>query len=153
MTIILASLIGVFAGLRSLTAPAAVSWAAYLGWLKLDGLLALFGHTVSVVVFTVLAVAELVADKLPKTPARTAPLGLGARIVTGAMSGAAVAVAGHQAAILGAVLGAVGGVVGALGGYQARTRSVKALGIRDLVVALVEDAVAIAGSLLVVSHL
>ena len=29
--------IGVVAGLRSLTAPAAVSWGAYLGWLNLQG--------------------------------------------------------------------------------------------------------------------
>src|SRR5689334_15139520 len=119
VTILLAFVIGVLAGLRSLTAPAAVSWAAYLGWLKLDGVLGLFGHVASVAVFTVLAVAELVADKLPKTPARTAPLGLGARIVTGALSGAAVAAAGSQSAVLGAVLGAVGGVAGAFGGYQA----------------------------------
>jgi uncharacterized membrane protein len=148
----LAFLMGVFAGLRSLTAPAVVSWATYLGWLKLDGPLAPFGHVASVAIFTVLAIAELVADKLPKTPARTAPLGLGARIVTGAISGAAVVVAGNQAAALGAVLGAVGGVVGAFAGYQARVRLVKALGTRDLFVALLEDAIAIAGSILVVSH-
>jgi len=152
VTILLAFLIGVFAGLRSLTAPAVVSWATYLGWLKLDGPPALFGHVASVAIFTVLAIAELVADKLPKTPARTAPLGLGARIVTGAISGAAVAVAGNPAAALGAVVGAVGGVVGAFAGYQARVRLVKALGTRDLFVALLEDAIAIAGSILVVSH-
>jgi uncharacterized membrane protein len=152
VTNMLALLIGVLAGLRSLTAPAAVAWATYLGWLKIDGPLELFGHTASVAVFTVLAVAELVADKLPKTPARTAPLGLGARLVTGALSGAAVAVAGGHTAILGAVLGAAGGIVGAFGGYQARTRLVKALGTRDIVVALVEDAIAIAGSMLVVSR-
>jgi uncharacterized membrane protein len=152
VTILLAFLIGVFAGLRSLTAPAVVSWATYLGWLKLDGPLAQFGHVASVAIFTVLAIAELVTDKLPKTPARTAPLGLGARIVTGAISGVAVAVAGNQAAALGAVLGAVGGVVGAFAGYQARVRLVKALGTRDLFVALLEDAIAIAGSMLVVSH-
>ncbi|MEX2296933.1 MAG: hypothetical protein WD715_05935 [Dongiaceae bacterium] len=29
-------LIGLIAGLRTMTAPAAVSWAAYLGWLPLD---------------------------------------------------------------------------------------------------------------------
>ena len=32
---LLALLIGVVAGLRTMTAPAAVSWAAYLGWLPL----------------------------------------------------------------------------------------------------------------------
>jgi uncharacterized membrane protein len=152
VAIFLAFLIGVFAGLRSLTAPAVVSWATYLGWLKLDGPLALFGHVASVAIFTVLAIAELVADKLPKTPARTAPLGLDARIVTGAISGAAVAVTGNQAAALGAALGAVGGVVGAFAGYQARVRLVKTLGTRDLFVALLEDAIAIVGCMLVVSH-
>ncbi len=34
---VLALLIGVIAGLRALTAPAAVSWAAWLGWLPLQG--------------------------------------------------------------------------------------------------------------------
>jgi uncharacterized membrane protein len=152
VTVLLAFLIGVFAGLRSLTAAAVVSWATYFGWLKNDRPLALFGHVASVAIFTVLAITELVTDKLPKTPARTAPLGLGARVVTGAISGAAVVVAGKQAAALGAVLGAVGGVVGAFAGYQARVRLVKALGTRDLFVALLEDAIAIAGSILVVSH-
>ena len=35
MIYLLALLIGVVAGLRAMTAPAAVSWAAYLGWLPL----------------------------------------------------------------------------------------------------------------------
>ena len=34
---VLAFLIGVVAGLRAMTAPAAVSWAARLGWLNLQG--------------------------------------------------------------------------------------------------------------------
>jgi uncharacterized membrane protein len=29
--------IGIIAGLRSLTAPTVVSWAAHLGWLNLSG--------------------------------------------------------------------------------------------------------------------
>jgi uncharacterized membrane protein len=57
---------------------------------------------------------------------------------------------GGQGAFLGAVLGAVGGVVGCFGGYKTRTGLVKALGTRDIYVALVEDLVAIAGSLWVV---
>jgi uncharacterized membrane protein len=104
------------------------------------------------VVFTLLATVELVADKLPKTPPRTELLGLGARILTGAVSGAAVVAAGGQPAVLGALLGAAGGIAGAYGGFQARTRLVKALEIPDHVVAVLEDAVAVAGSLLVVYH-
>ena len=45
------------------------------------------------------------------------------------------------------MLGAIGGVVGCFGGYQARTRLVKALGMRDIYVALLEDLVAVGGCL------
>lgn len=152
MTILLTLLIGFFAGLRSLTAPAVTAWAVHLGWMKLQGALALMGSFPAVAIFTFLAVLELVADKLPKTPSRTAPIGLIARIITGGLTGACVAAAGGEGAFLGAVLGAVGGVVGCFGGYQARTRLVKALGTSDIYVALLEDLVAIAGSLWVVSR-
>jgi uncharacterized membrane protein len=142
--LLLAFLIGVFAGLRSLTAPAATAWAAHLGWL---------GSLPSAIVFTLLAMAELVSDKLPKTPSRTAPLGLCARIVTGGLCGAALCIAGTQQNwLVGAIAGAVGGIVGCFGGYQLRTRLVKALGTPDYVVALVEDLVAIGGSFWVASR-
>jgi uncharacterized membrane protein len=152
MTLLFAFLIGVFGGLRSMTAPAATAWAVHLGWLKLERPLALIGSTASIIVFTLAALAELVVDKLPGTPSRTAPLGLIARIVFGGLCGACVAVAGSETAVLGALAGALGGIVGCFGGYQARTRVVKALGVRDLYVALAEDALAIAGSLWAVSR-
>lgn len=152
MTILLAFLIGFFAGLRSLTAPAATGWAVHLGWMKLRGQLALIGSIPAVAIFTLLAVVEMVADKMPNTPSRTAPPGLIARIVMGGLTGACVAAAGGQGALLGSVIGVVGGVVGCFGGYKARTRLVKALGTPDIYVALLEDLVAIAGSLWVVSR-
>ena len=152
MTLLFAFLIGLFAGLRSLTAPATTAWAAHLGWLRLERPLSLIGSLPSVVIFTLLAIAELVADKLPKTPSRTAPPGLIARIVMGGLSGACVAAGGGQGVLPGAALGAVGGVAGCFGGYQARTRLVKALSVPDLYVALFEDVVAIAGCLWVVSR-
>jgi uncharacterized membrane protein len=111
------------------------------------------GSLVSVIIFTALAAAELVADKLPQTPSRTAPPGLIARIVTGGLAGACIAAGGGQGALAGAVLGAAGGIAGCFGGYQVRTRLVKALGAPDICIALLEDLVAIAGSLLVVSHI
>jgi len=106
----------------------------------------------AVVIFTLLAVVELVADRLPSTPSRLKPPGLIARIVLGGLSGAGVAVAGAQSIALGAVLGVAGGVAGAFGGYQARTRLVKALRVPDLVIACLEDALAIAGGLFIVSR-
>jgi uncharacterized membrane protein len=153
ITFFLAFVIGFFAGLRSLTAPATTAWAVYLGWLRLDRPLALIGSIPSVAILTLLAIVELVADKLPQTPSRTSPPGLIARIVMGGLTGACVAVGGAQGVLPGAVLGAVGGVVGCFGGYHARTGLVKALGTRDIYVALLEDLVAVTGCLWVVSRI
>jgi uncharacterized membrane protein len=151
--LILAFLIGVVAGLRSLTAPAVVAWAAHRDWINLHNTpLSFLGSAAAVVIFTLLAVAELVVDQLPSTPSRTKPPGLIARIILGGLSGAAVAAAGAQSIALGAVLGVAGGIAGAFAGYEVRTRLVKALKLPDLIIALAEDAVAIAGGLFIVSR-
>ena len=95
LALVLAFGIGVVAGLRSLTAPAVVAWAAHLGWINLHGsAFSFMGSIWPVGIFTILAVVELVADQLPTTPSRTAPIGLSARIVTGALTGACLGVAG-----------------------------------------------------------
>ena len=143
MLYLLAFLIGIVAGLRAMTAPAAVSWAARLGWLNLAGTpLAFFGAAVTPWLFTAAALGELVNDKLPKTGSRKAPPAFIARIVTGALSGAAVGAASH-ALVPGLILGAVGAVAGTLGGYEFRARLSRAAG-KDLPIALLEDAIAIA---------
>ena len=119
LPLLLAFAIGVVAGLRSMTAPAVVAWAARLGWLNLQGSpLAWIGSTVAVVVFTLGALAELVADQLPKTPARTKPIGLTARIVMGGLSGACLCAASGVHRPVRAVLGGIGGIVGAFAGYE-----------------------------------
>ena len=146
--------IGIIAGLRSMTAPAVVSWAARLGWLHLESTpLAFLGYAATPYIVSFLALGELVADKLPKTSSRKAAVPFGARIVAGALSGAAVAAGGGQSAFAGALAGALGGVAGTLGGYQLRTGLVRALKVPDLVVALLEDAVAVGGGLLLVSRI
>lgn len=152
MTLLLAFLIGFFAGLRSLTAPATTALAVYMGWLRLERPLSFIGSIPAVIILTLLAVMELVVDKLPKTPNRTAPLGLIARVVTGGATGACITAAVGQGVLLGGLLGAVGGVVGCFGGYYARQRIVKTLGVPDIYIALLEDVVAIAGCLWVVTH-
>ena len=142
--LLLAFGIGIVAGLRSLTAPAVVAWAAHLGWLHLAGSpLAFMGSKWTAAVFTLLALVELVADQLPGTPARTAAVGLSARIVTGALCGASLAVAGAASLWLGAVAGAIGAIAGAFGGYQARVGLVRALRVPDVAIAIPEDIVAI----------
>jgi uncharacterized membrane protein len=151
-TYVLAFLIGVIAGLRAMTAPAVVSWAARLGWLHVENTwLAFLGYAATPYILSVLAIGELIADKLPKTPSRKAPPGFIARIVTGGLSGAAIG-ATSASWVVGLVAGVLGAVAGTLGGYELRVRLVKATGGRDLPIALLEDAIAIGGGFLIVSR-
>jgi uncharacterized membrane protein len=145
--------IGFVAGLRSMTAPAAVSWAACVGWLDLQGSpLAFMGSTAAVVIFSILAVAEYVADKLPRTPNRTRPGPLMGRIVMGSLAGACISVSAGGLLVAGMVLGGIGGVIGAFLGYEVRRRLVHGPKFKDGIVALLEDAVAIGLALLIVSR-
>src|SRR5882757_6628394 len=119
--LLLCFLIGCVAGLRSMMAPAIVCAAAYLRWVHLDGTPLSWMNTMAALcIFTLFAIGELIVDKLPQTPARTAPVGLIARAITGALSGAALAVSGGRSLAAGALLGAAGGIAGAFAGYYIR---------------------------------
>jgi len=142
--LLLALVIGIVAGLRSLTAPALVSWAAHLGWLNLQGTpLAFMGSTAAVAIFTLLAIVELVGDVMPKTPARTTLVPLIARIVTGGLSGACLYAAGGQSLVMGVVLGVIGALIGTYGGYHIRKALVNGLKVKDIMIAIPEDFIAI----------
>jgi len=136
--------IGLVAGLRSLTAPAAVSWAAHLGWLNLHSSpLAFMGSTVAVAILSLLAIGELMADKMPKTPSRTSLVPLLARILMGGLCGASLCASANQSLLIGALLGGVGAVIGAFGGYEIRRRLVSKLNTKDIFIAIPEDLIAI----------
>ena len=150
--IVLAFLIGIVAGLRAMTAPAAVSWAARLGYLPLQGTpLAFLGYAATPYIFTLLAIGELINDKLPKTPSRKVPSQFIFRVISGAFSGAAIGAA-RQALVLGLATGAVGAVAGTLGGAAVRTKLAEIFG-KDLPAALLEDAVTIILAIVVVTRL
>jgi len=153
MSLTLALLIGLLTGFRCLTPGAAIAWATYLGWLRLPRSLAWMGTLTAAVIFSALALFELINDKRPTTPARTAPPGLVARVVLGAFGGTCVAAALGASVGVGLALGIVGALAGTFGGYQARAGLVKALGTPDLYIALLEDAVTISASFFLVSHL
>jgi uncharacterized membrane protein len=144
-----ALIIGLLAGLRAMTPLAAVSWGARLGHIPLGGSwLAFLGYTWTPWVLSALALAELVSDQLPSTPSRTVPVQFATRIIVGGACGAALGVPSGMT-LVGAVLGAIGGVAGTLLGAAARARLADAFG-RDLPAALIEDAVVIIGSILIV---
>jgi uncharacterized membrane protein len=153
LALLLALGIGVVAGLRSFTAPAVVAWAAHLGWINLHGsALSFMGSVWAVAIFTVLALVELIADQLPKTPARTAAVGLSARLATGALTGACLAIAGGAVLWVGAIAGALGGIAGAFGGYHTRVGLVRVLRLPDFAVAIPEDVIAIGFGLFLTSR-
>jgi len=148
--LLLAFLIGIIAGLRSMMAPAVVSWAARLGWLNLSNTgLAVLGYAWTPWVPSVAAIGELINDKLPGTPSRKVPVQFIARIVMGAFSGAALGAASGRT-LAGLVAGGLGAVVGTLGGAEVRARLVKLIGGKDLPIALLEDATAIVGAIVIV---
>ena len=146
----LALLVGIVAGSRVFTAPAAVSWAAWLGHLNLAGSwLAFVGYAWTPFIFTAFAIVEFLVDQLPSTPSRKAPMQFGARLVSGALCGATVGAAGGSW-IAGLVAGVAGAVVGTYGGAEVRSRMAKAFG-RDPPAAFIEDAAAIILGLVIVA--
>lgn len=140
--LVVALLIGIVAGLRAMTAPAVVSWAASLGVLPLIGTpLAFLGWRFTPWIVSLLAIGELVTDQLPGTPSRKVPLQFGTRIVMGGLCGAAVGMGGGLW-VAAMVAGALGAVLGTYGGAAARAAMAQRFG-RDLPAALLEDAAAI----------
>ena len=143
MLLLCAFLVGFVAGLRSMLAPAVVSWAARLGLLSVDRTyVALMDSRITVAVFTVLAACELIVDTLPATPSRKQPLPFAIRIMCGALVGATVGAPGGKL-IVGAILGAIGAVAGTLGGAAVRAKLAAAFH-RDFPAAIVEDVAALA---------
>ncbi len=129
-------------------------WAAHLGWLHFAGTrLAFINHRSTLIVVTLLAVIELIADKLPNTPARTAPLGLIARILLGGACGLALATSAGISLSFSVLLASIGGLVGAFVGYNSRRLVVAKAHVPDFAVAVAEDVIAIAGGLLILCYI
>jgi uncharacterized membrane protein len=134
-----------------MTALAAMAWAVRRGRIRMgpDPFIWVLSAGTSKKIAQ-LAISELIVDKLPFTPSRLRPKPLALRIVTGTICG--VAVYGSRAKRNfsdGAVLGALGAVAGALTAHQVRKRVSRE--IPDFAVALLEDAVALGGSALLVT--
>jgi uncharacterized membrane protein len=143
MLLLCAFLVGLVAGLRSMLSPAMVSWAARLNLIRVGGtFFVLMDSGLTAVIFTVLAICELVVDKLPKTPSRKQPLSFVIRVLSGALVGATVGASGGKI-VAGVILAAIGAVVGTLGGAAVRAKLAVAFG-RDYRAAILEDLVAIA---------
>jgi uncharacterized membrane protein len=135
-------LIGISTGMRTMTATAVLCWFAYLQLLPQRGWTSWTGTLASVIVFTIFALGEYVGDTLPKTPNRTAPGPLVARMAFGALAGILVARGTLEPDAGGVVFGIIGVLIGAYGGVRLRLYLAKLIG-RDLPVAIVESMAAL----------
>jgi uncharacterized membrane protein len=147
-TPVLAVGIGAVAGLRTLAAPAVLAWAAKRRWIRLGN--SPFARIISAKAskrIVDLALSELIADKLPFTPSRLKPGPFAARIVSGAVCGATIYDGVEEPLKEGAVLGGLGAISGAFAGYHMRKRLSRDM--PDLGVAVLEDALAIGGAVLI----
>lgn len=121
-----AAFLGTAAGLRAFTPPAVLARTGRLGT----------GRAATVV--PLLALGELVGDKLPMVPARTSPPALAARAVSGGVAGQLAA--GPQ----GALAGAACAVVAAHGGRHTRAWLGRVTGRPDVQLAILEDLLTVA---------
>jgi uncharacterized membrane protein len=136
--------LGMVTGMRSMTAMAVLCWFAYRGDLSLDDTWASWAAKLTTaIIFTVLGLGELVADKLPKTPNRIAPGPLLVRIVMGGLIGSIVAAGLNGSEFEGIILGVGGALIGSFGGFLVRREIVSRVDCKDWHVALAEDATAI----------
>ena len=136
-------LLGFATGMRTMTPIAVLCWFAYFKFLPLDGTWGFWAGTlIAACVFTVLAVGEWIGDKLPRTPNRTAPFPLMARLIFGGLVGALAATAERGPALEGVILCVIGAALGAFVGFMLRRFFSQQCG-RDLPVAVIEDGIAL----------
>lgn len=91
------------------------------------------------IAFTVLALGELVGDKLPRTPDRTSPGPLLARLTMGGLGGAICATGMSGPGLEGVLLGVLGALLGAFAGFMIRRDLVQRHGCPDWIIAVAED--------------
>jgi uncharacterized membrane protein len=136
--------LGFVGGLRTMTPVALLSLLRSRGEnASPSNLIGYLNSPVARIITGLLAVGELVGDKLPTTPSRLAPGPLGGRIVSGALIGWVLCQQARQSPVLGALLGAVGAASGSVAGYYARSWLDKVTQWPDPIFGGVEDLVAL----------
>ena len=142
-------LMGFITGMRTMTPMAVLCWFAWHKVLPVDGSWAWWcGLLWVAVLFTVLASAEYVADKMGKSPRPTRPAVLLVRFFFGGLVGAILASGLDASGVEGVILGVLGALVGAFAAYQLRHQLTRRIGCKMWQVTLTEDVFAIAAAIL-----
>ena len=139
-----AATLGFVTGLRSMTPFALLSWLQGDNNSKSkDPVETLLDYPAVRLITALLALGELVIDKLPNAPSRLKPGSLIVRLVIGALAGMSICRQARQSLILGALLGMGGAGAGSFMGYYGRTTLAKATKIPQWLWGIAEDWLAV----------
>ncbi len=138
-----AGLLGFVTGLRSMTPLALLNWTRRIGVDADSAIEQFLDAPASRVVSSLLAVGELVGDKLPITPSRLAVAPFLGRIAIGALAGATICQRSRLSPVVGAAVGATTASAGAAAGYYGRKALGKIKFVPDFVWAGAEDSLAL----------
>jgi uncharacterized membrane protein len=138
---------GIIAGMRSMSAPALVSnYLADKQSFEIENSAFRFlASQKTANVLTVLAIGEIIADKLPLVPDRISPVPLIGRGISGAICGAALCIAEDERPEIGVLTGLTGAIISTYGFYYLRHKLSEDAGIPDLLLGLAEDALVVKG--------
>ena len=145
-------LLGVVTGMRSMTALAAVCWAAWLQLVPEHGWAIWTAYLATAIFFTICALGEYVVDTLPKTPNRTDHGPALVRVVVAGLIGAMVAGAIGEPVAGGIILATLGALIGTWGSFWVRM-SLDRLTGHDLPVAIAESVSALALAMMAITRL
>lgn len=153
-SILQSAVLGLLAGLRTTAAPVALTHILSNRKSRtLDGTRLSFLHSTTLATaIKVLSVSEVVVDKLPSTPNRIEPAGVAGRALSGALAGATICKAAGDKTLSGALIGATAAIASTYVGYFLRRSIVKSSGIADPVIGGIEDAIAIAGGIVLCAN-
>jgi uncharacterized membrane protein len=145
-----ASAIGVVSGMRALLPAAILAQMVRKTTLELDDSpIAKIGRPTTATAIALLAIGELIGDKLPSTPDRTKPVALVPRILSGALCGAVLCASKKRSPIVGALAGALGATGGTFAAYHLRKLIAESTELPNPAAGAIEDGIAVGLAILI----
>lgn len=140
-----AAALGLIAGMRTFYAPAVLThlYSRHPGQELHNSPLEFMQSITTSKVFKVLAAGELIGDKMPAAPNRTAIPGLVGRALSGILTGAVVYKAADKHPVVGGLIGGAAAVASTFGCFFLRKALVKSTTIPDPYIGALEDALVI----------
>ncbi len=134
-------------GVRSMAAPALLARAAARGVLSGLGTtpFAALGDERAASLLQTLMVGEMIGDKTPFIPSRTAAGPLFGRALSGALVGSALFASRGRQGLSGALLGAASAIAGVYAADRLRSATTQGLGLPDSLFGLLEDGLILVG--------